>query len=173
MVQRLGVPLVCDVATASVLADRGVDDSLLENVVYGGVYEGDGWEAKVVEAHHQSAYVDEGVVGPAMAYVFTIGGERVYHMGDTAIFGDIELYGELYEPTVTLIPVGEADGYYAELHPDEAALVADWLPSEHFVPMHYPPGSEKPIHFAHYCEENGVTQRATIHNLDAGDHLNL
>lgn len=94
-------------------------------------------------------------------------------MSDTAIFGDIELYGDLYDPTVTLIPVGETEGYFTGLHPDEAALVAEWLPSEHFVPMHYPPGSEKPAAFERYCAERGVDETATILGIDAGETVEL
>ena len=171
--RRNDAPIVCDYATHTALQKRGFPEELLEGYIYGAVHHGEGWEAKVVEAHHQSLFAEEGIIGPALAYVISLGDHRIYHMGDTSIFSDIELFGELYEPTVTLVPVGEAEGYFTELHPDEAALVASWLPSDHFVPMHYPPGSEKPARFEEHCEENGVTDEATVHGMAAGETIEL
>lgn len=166
--RRNDAPLVCDFATHTVLTDRGFPEDLLEGYVFGAVHEGADWSAKVLEAHHQSLFADEGVIGPALAYLIDIGGHRIYHMGDTSIFSDIELFGELYDPTITLVPVGETEGYFTELHPDEAALVAEWLPSNLFIPMHYAPGSENPQQFREHAEIRGVTDDAELRLLDPG-----
>jgi L-ascorbate metabolism protein UlaG (beta-lactamase superfamily) len=166
-------PIICDFATHTALTRNGFPEKLLEGYIYGAVHNGNGWQAKVVEARHQSLFANEGIIGPALAYVVTIGDHRVYHMGDTSIFSDIELFGDLYEPTVTLVPVGETEGYFTELHPDEAALAASWLPSDHFIPMHYPPGSPKPAKFAELCGKKGVTDRSTIHLTEPGTSVEL
>ena len=58
---------------------------------------------------------------------------RVYHSGDTAVFGDMRLIGELYRPDVALLPIG---GHYT-MGPREAALAVELLGVKHVVPIHY------------------------------------
>lgn len=169
--ERNDATVVCDFATHTVLSDRGFPEELLEGYIYGAVHDGGDWSVKVVEAQHQSAYPDEGIIGPALAYILNIGGERIYHMGDTSIFSDIKLFGELYDPTVTLIPVGMTEGYFTELHPDEAALAADWLQSDIFIPMHYTPDSSNPVEFETHAEERGVTEMSDIKQIDPGQSM--
>lgn len=160
--RRNEATLVCDYVTRTALADRGFPTELLEGYVWGAEHTGEGWSAKVVEARHQSFDSEAGMIGPALAYVITIDGLSIYHMGDTSIFGDIKLFAELYEPDVSLVPVGEAPGYFTELHPDEAALAAGWLGSDLVVPMHYAPGSDNPETFRRHCEELGVVETTEI-----------
>jgi L-ascorbate metabolism protein UlaG (beta-lactamase superfamily) len=171
--RRNDAPLICDFATLTGLAERGFPEELLTGYVWGAVHEGEGWSAKVVEAHHQSFDQEAGLIGPALAYVVTVDGTSVYHMGDTSIFGDIELFGELYDPDVSLVPVGQAPGYFTELHPDEAALAAEWLGSEVVVPMHYVPGSDSPERFRAECERRGVTADSDVRLLAPGSSLEL
>lgn len=166
--RRNDAELFCDAASYSVLRDRGYPDELLAPHIWGMHVDREGFSVRVVEAHHQSAWPDEGVIGPALAYIVTIDGHTVYHMGDTSISRDFELFGELYQPDVTLIPVGGAEGYYPELYPDEAALVATWLDSQIYVPMHYS-NPEHPEAFAEACTERGVD--GDVLWMDAGDTL--
>lgn len=166
-------PILCDYTTRVALLGRGFPEELLYGYIWGAEHDGDGWTAKVVEAHHMSYDEEANLIGPALAYVVTLGGTSVYHMGDTSIFGDIELFGELYEPAVSLVPVGEAPGYFTELHPDEAALAAEWLDSDVVVPMHYPPGSEKPEQFREHCRERGLDADTDIELLSPGSSLEL
>lgn len=170
--RRHDAELICDPATFMVLQDRGHPADLLQTTVSGAVHRRDGWRVKSLEARHVSAFADELVAGPALGYILELDGTSVYHLGDTSIFRDLELFGDLYEPTVSLVPVGEAEGYFSELHPDEAALVAEWLGSETFVPMHYPPGSAKPERFRDLCVERGVSESA-VRLLDAEETLTV
>lgn len=161
----------CDFATMIHLLDDGFPSDLVSGYIWGMEIEREEWSAKIVESHHLSMFWREGLIGPALAYVISVGGERVYHMGDTCIFGDIELYGELYDPTISLVPVGRVEPHLAELHPEEAALAADWLESETVVPMHYAPGSDNPERFEEFCEERGVEARSAIRVLEPGSTL--
>lgn len=61
------------------------------------------------------------------------GGLRVYHAGDTAVFGDMALVGELFSPQVALLPIG---GHYV-MDPAQAAYAAGLLGVGVVVPMHY------------------------------------
>lgn len=166
--RRNDAELFCDAASYSVLLDRDFPEDLLAPHIWGMNVGRDGWSVRIVEAHHQSAWPEEGVVGPALAYIVTLDGHTVYHMGDTSISYDFELFGELYEPEVTLIPVGGAEGYYPELYPDEAALVAEWLGSDVFVPMHYSDPAH-PAEFEAGCAERGV--EGDVVRMEPGETL--
>ncbi|MCJ7726000.1 MAG: MBL fold metallo-hydrolase, partial [Acidimicrobiia bacterium] len=61
------------------------------------------------------------------------GGLRVYHAGDTAVFGDMALIGELFSPRVALLPIG---GHYV-MDPRQAAHAAGLLGVSTVIPRHY------------------------------------
>lgn len=171
--RRTGADIVCDYATGTVLEDRGFPQDQLHPYVWGAVHEGDGWKAKVVEAKHVSMFPDEGITAIPLGYVVTMGEERVYHMGDTSIFSDIELFGRLYDPTVALVPVGQAAGFFTELHPDEAALTTEWLDPDAAVPMHYEPGSDNPALYREECIRRGVDTETTIVEMEPRSSIHL
>ena len=60
-------------------------------------------------------------------------GSRIYHAGDTNVFGDMRLIGELYRPDVALLPIG---GHYT-MGPREAALAVELLGVGEVMPIHY------------------------------------
>jgi L-ascorbate metabolism protein UlaG (beta-lactamase superfamily) len=166
-------PIVCDCTTSIVLRDE-LPDELIRRYVWGMEAAGDGWYARILESHHPSQFFEERLVGAAQAYVVEFGGETIYHLGDTSIFSDIELFGELYEPTVCCIPVGAAGpGHSPELFPEEAALVAEWLaPYVHtIVPMHYADGSTRPDEFVAHCRERGLEEQVDIVVMEPGTTL--
>jgi L-ascorbate metabolism protein UlaG (beta-lactamase superfamily) len=97
-----------------------------------------------VRAEHSSLYVwrnpatsqDEVHVGgePLGFIVELENGLKIYHMGDTGLFGDMKFIGEYYKPDVVLIPIG---GNFT-MGPTEAAYaVREWLKPKVAVPMHY------------------------------------
>lgn len=61
-------------------------------------------------------------------------GFKVYHMGDTGLFGDMKFIGEYYRPDLILIPVG---GHFV-LNPKDAAYASNYLlKPKYAIPMHY------------------------------------
>jgi len=60
-------------------------------------------------------------------------GVRIYHAGDTAVFGDMAIIGELYPPDVALLPIGD----YYTMSPREAAYACKLLKPKAVIPMHY------------------------------------
>ena len=75
----------------------------------------------------------------AMSFLITTRDQlRIYAAGDTSIFYDLQLFGQLYRPHIGLIPVGGFPGYFTELSPSEAALAAKWLCLHTAIPIHYP-----------------------------------
>ncbi|MFZ0051202.1 MAG: MBL fold metallo-hydrolase, partial [Desulfobaccales bacterium] len=60
-------------------------------------------------------------------------GFTAYHAGDTAVFGDMELIRELYQPELAMLPIGS---HYV-MSPREAALACRLLRPKWVIPMHY------------------------------------
>jgi L-ascorbate metabolism protein UlaG (beta-lactamase superfamily) len=70
-------------------------------------------------------------------------GLKVYHAGDTGVFLDMKLIGELYKPDVAILPIG---GLYT-MGPREAAKACAFLKPRTIIGMHYgtfPPLSGTP-----------------------------
>ena len=61
-------------------------------------------------------------------------GFRIYHAGDTAVFGDMKLIGERYRPDLALVPIG---GNFTMDPADAAWAVTEMLKPKAVTPMHY------------------------------------
>ena len=61
-------------------------------------------------------------------------GFRIYHAGDTAVFGDMKLIGERYRPDLALVPIG---GNFTMDPADAAWAVTEMLKPKAVIPMHY------------------------------------
>jgi L-ascorbate metabolism protein UlaG (beta-lactamase superfamily) len=61
-------------------------------------------------------------------------GFRIYHMGDTGLFGDMALIGRLYKPDLILIPIG---GHFVMDPKDAAYATNEWLKPKSAIPVHY------------------------------------
>jgi L-ascorbate metabolism protein UlaG (beta-lactamase superfamily) len=59
--------------------------------------------------------------------------QSFYFAGDTALFSDMKLIGELYKPDIAFLPIGDR----FTMGPDTAAMAAKWLGVRQVVPMHY------------------------------------
>jgi L-ascorbate metabolism protein UlaG (beta-lactamase superfamily) len=72
--------------------------------------------------------------GEAAGYVLTLpDGHRAYFAGDTALFGDMALIGELYRPELAFLPIGD----HFTMDPHQAAHAARLLKVKRVIPMHY------------------------------------
>ena len=81
----------------------------------------------VVQAFHTASK------GAPTGVVVEGGGKSVYHAGDTGLFGDMRLIGELYKPDLALLPIG---GYYT-MGAREAAEAVKMINPKAVIPMHY------------------------------------
>jgi L-ascorbate metabolism protein UlaG (beta-lactamase superfamily) len=94
-------------------------------------------EITMVHAVHSCGIQDgEQIIygGEACGYVVRLpGGLTIYHAGDTAVFGDMKIIGDLYAPHVALLPIGD----HYTMGPREAALAVRLLNVQHVVPMHF------------------------------------
>jgi L-ascorbate metabolism protein UlaG (beta-lactamase superfamily) len=95
------------------------------------------FDVTMTHAFHSNSIDDHGtrLYGgePAGLVIRMPGGFTVYHAGDTALFGDMRLIGELYRPDVALLPIGDL----FTMGPREAAYAIRLLGVKHVIPMHY------------------------------------
>jgi L-ascorbate metabolism protein UlaG (beta-lactamase superfamily) len=97
-----------------------------------------GLSITMVPAVHSSSIEDDGrpsrYAGLASGYVVTFEhGLTIYYAGDTAIFGDMRLIGELHRPSIAFLPIGDV----YTMGPEHAATACGWLGVKTVVPMHY------------------------------------
>ena len=71
---------------------------------------------------------------PAGFIVELENGFRIYHMGDTGLFGDMKFIGEYYKPDLVLIPIG---GHFVLSPTDAAYATSNYLKPRFAIPMHY------------------------------------
>lgn len=142
--------VVCDPGVAYYLKSQGVAEHQIISMVWGQIYSFRGLKIRALESKHISFLQSEPIPITGLPLGFIISTEsdfKIYHAGDTSIFSDLKLFGQLYRPDVGLILVGNYPGGLAELSPEEAALVVKWLHLSWAIPMHYEKGSTEPQQF--------------------------
>lgn len=72
-------------------------------------------------------------MGMPCGLVITIGGVVFYHAGDTGLFSDMQLIGEIYTPRIVALPIG--DRY--TMGPELASRAAEMIGAETAIPIHY------------------------------------
>ncbi|GIV09159.1 MAG: UPF0173 metal-dependent hydrolase [Fimbriimonadales bacterium] len=97
----------------------------------------DGITITMVNAFHSSGLEDgEQVlyVGEPAGYVVRLeNGFTLYHAGDTCVFGDMKIIGELYQPDLAMLPIGDL----FTMGPREAAYAIELLGVKRVIPMHW------------------------------------
>ena len=71
---------------------------------------------------------------PAGFIVEMENGFKLYHMGDTGLFGDMRLIGEYYKPDLIMIPIG---GHFVMDPKDAAYATNQMLKPKYAIPFHY------------------------------------
>jgi L-ascorbate metabolism protein UlaG (beta-lactamase superfamily) len=73
--------------------------------------------------------------GEAMGYIIQMeNGFKIWHMGDTGLFADMQFISEHYKPDLVLIPIG---GNFT-MDPEDAAFAArTWINPKNIIPIHY------------------------------------
>ncbi|MBY0190169.1 metal-dependent hydrolase [Bacillus safensis] len=118
----------------------------------GGGREFEFGKVKLTQAFHGSAVIDEEAqtityTGMPSGILFTAEGKTIYHAGDTALFSDMKLIGELNHIELAFLPIG--DNF--TMGPEDARIAAEWLRAKQVVPIHYstfPPIEQDPHAFA-------------------------
>ncbi len=101
----------------------------------GGGHDFDFGRVKLTIAHHGGGYGDDASVytGPPVGFLITIGGKVVYHPGDTGLFYDMKLIGEMNDIALAFLPIG--DNFTMGI--DDAVRAVEYLRTKKVVPMHF------------------------------------
>lgn len=118
------------------IASKGARNTAAMNK--GGTRSVEGIKFSMVNAFHSSTYTDEDgslVNGgePAGFVIEFESGFKIYHAGDTCIFGDMELIGRIYGPELAMLPIGDV----FTMSPMEASHACRLLKPKYAIPMHY------------------------------------
>lgn len=96
----------------------------------GGQFKADFGTVKMVQAWHSCGAAG----GIPCGFIIKFNeGPTIYYSGDTALFGDMKLFGELFDIDYAIMPIG--DNY--TMGPDDALLAAKFLKAKHVIPLHY------------------------------------
>lgn len=90
-----------------------------------------GWVA-FTQAFHSSSYEGR-YLGTPCGVMLHLGGVTLYHTGDTALFGDMALLGEIYRPDIALICAGDR----FTMGPELATRAAELVKPKVAVPIHW------------------------------------
>lgn len=117
------------------LAGHGVAPAMGMNL--GGTVDILGNRVTMVRADHTSSIDDGGTIlegGVASGYVVRLpGGYSFYHAGDTALFSDMQLIGELWRPELAFLPIGDV----YTMDPQQAARACRYLGIRRVIPIHW------------------------------------
>jgi L-ascorbate metabolism protein UlaG (beta-lactamase superfamily) len=88
---------------------------------------------RLVPAWHTNTTPDGTTIGPVAGLVVEIGGQTVYHLGDTALFSDLSLVGRRTPVDVALVPIG---GHFT-MDRHDAAVACELIGARIVIPCHY------------------------------------
>jgi len=88
---------------------------------------------KLTIAHHSSSFPDGTYAGNPAGVLLMMDGKTFYHAGDTGLFYDMKLIGEMYKIDCAFLPIG--DNYTMNI--DDAVKAAEFINAKVTVPMHY------------------------------------
>jgi L-ascorbate metabolism protein UlaG (beta-lactamase superfamily) len=150
--RRTRAPVVCGGEIKAYLTARGLPPDQIRATTWGIAVEVAEIVVQPVECHHWSQIrMPDGSYASGVPMGFVVhadAGVRFYHYGDTALFSDLRLIAELYQPTIGCVGItqpweivsrvtGPGRLLTGEMSAREGALAAQWLGLETVLPCHY------------------------------------
>ncbi len=134
---------------------------------------GDDIKITMVRAEHSSTVAHEGAVhdgGEPVGYIIELeNGFKIYHSGDTGMFGDMQMIGDYYQPDLALVCIG---GWFT-MGPKEAAYaMGELMKPKMVIPMHYgtfPPLKGTPQEFMEALGDSPLK----VQVMEPGETLSL
>jgi len=127
--------VVCIADMAKWLEKKGVKNISAMNK--GGTQMVEDISVTMVHADHSCGITDGDQViygGEAAGYVIHFSnGVKIYHAGDTNVFGDMAIIRDLYMPDIVMLPIGD----HYTMSPREAAYAVNLLKPKTVIPMHF------------------------------------
>ena len=160
--KKTGATFVSIFEVSNIAAEKGVKNTFGMNI--GGSYKLGNTEIIMTLALHSSSN------GVPVGFIVKFANHTVYHPGDTGLFGDMKLLGELYKPDIAVLPIG---GTFT-MGPKEAAVATKLLGVKHVIPMHYntfPVIEKDPKEFEQYVKEESPNTQ--VHILNPGEAIEI
>lgn len=163
-------PVVAIVELATYMSWKGIKTVGMN---MGGTYDLGFAQAQMIQAFHSSGIVIEEehrimYAGMPAGFIIRAEGYTILHAGDTCLFGDMKMYGELNQIDVAFIPIGD----HYTMGPKDAVQAAEWLGAKLVVPIHYntfPAIRQDSEAFIRLLEERGMKGKV----LAPGEKLSL
>ena len=134
--KRTKATVIAPFELAMYCSGKGVENVHAMHIGGAHRFSDDFW-VKLTIAHHGSAVIndEEGIVytGNPCGFVVEIDGKTLYHAGDTGLFLDMQLIGELNKIDLAMIPIG--DNF--TMGPKDGAKSVEFLKPKMVMPMHY------------------------------------
>jgi L-ascorbate metabolism protein UlaG (beta-lactamase superfamily) len=157
--KNTGCKVVATLELVGLLQEEGLPEEQAVGFNKGGTVHFEDFSVTLVSANHSSSFKGKYAGDPGGLILSFEDDICVYHMGDTNIFADLEIYGELYQPHVVLAPIGD---HFTMGH-EEAAYAVEMIGCEIAVPIHYgtwPPLVGDPEKFKEILE--GITDTTVL-----------
>ena len=131
--QKLGCPVYGMVELMGWFSGNGIAGDKTVGFNKGGTMTIGDIRVSMTNAFHSSSAPDGSYAGEPAGFVVRFGDHSVYFAGDTCVFGDMQLIGRLYKPTVAVLPIGD----HYTMGPEEAALALELLGNPRCIPCHW------------------------------------
>ena len=143
--KRTGATVISQFEIANLVAKDGI---AMHPMHIGGRFKFPFGSVKLTIAHHGGGYGPDAsrYTGPPVGFLVEIGGKTVYHAGDTGLFLDMKLIGEMNKIDLAFLPIG--DNFTMGI--DDAVKAVEFLRPKKVVPFHYstwPPIEADPNEF--------------------------
>ncbi len=142
------------------LQSKGLSNDQGIGMNMGGSHKHADVTVSLTEARHSSGISDgdQTVYGgePAGLIIAIDNGPTLYHAGDTTVFSDMKLIGELYHPDLAMLPIGD----HYTMGPRLAAVAAKYVGAKTVLPIHFgtfPPLVGTPAAFEKELAGSGIT----------------
>lgn len=150
--KRTGAQVISTFELGNYCESKGCENAI--GMGLGGSHQFEFGGLKFTLAHHSSSADDGTYLGNPAGVLLMIDGRTIYHAGDTALFLDMKLIGELNPIDVALLPIGD----FYTMGIDDAVVAAGFLNAKLVIPMHYntfPPIKADPHEFVRKLETAG------------------
>ena len=130
--KRNDATVIATYELASFCGGKGLKSHLMH---IGGAHDFDFGRVKLTIAHHGGGFGENAEIytGPPVGFLITMGGKTVYSAGDTGLFYDMKLIGEMNQIDLAFLPIG--DNFTMGI--DDAVKAVEFLRPKKVVPVHY------------------------------------
>ena len=128
--KRCNALCICENELAGYLAAKGLK---AHNMHIGGSFDFGFGRVKLTQALHTSVTPDKECTGAATGLLIRVDDTLIYHTGDTGLFSDLKLIGEMNDVDLMLVPIG--DNFTMGI--DDAVTACEFVKPAQAIPIHY------------------------------------